>query len=108
MTTSQGSINYSYKVQIINPAKKSDVMVRHMNNFTGKFDTVMALYLKLIEAFSDHVPNTVDFSVGYYEGSQQYFPHCTRAGALTGLLSCYQGYCRYFEGKSSVDSIAAL
>ena len=42
-----------------------------MNNFTGKFDTVMALRLKLIEVFSDHVPNTVDFSVGYYEGSQQ-------------------------------------
>ena len=71
VTTSQGSINYSYRVQIINPAKKSDVMVRHMNNFTGKFETVMALRLKLIEAFSDHVPNTVDFSVGYYEGSQQ-------------------------------------
>ena len=29
VTTSQGSINYSYKVKIINPAKKSDVMVRH-------------------------------------------------------------------------------
>jgi hypothetical protein len=71
VTTSQGSINYSYKVKIINPAKKSDVMVRHMNNFTDKFETVMALRLKLIEAFSDHVPNTVDFSVGYYEGSQQ-------------------------------------
>ena len=71
VTTSQGSINYSYKVKIINLAKKSDIMVRHMNNFTGKFETVMALRLKLIEAFSDHVPNTVDFSVGYYEGSQQ-------------------------------------
>ena len=31
----------------------------------------MALRLKLIEAFSDQIPNTVDFSVGYYEGSQQ-------------------------------------
>ena len=42
-----------------------------INNFTGKFETVMVLRLKLIEAFSDHVPNTIDFSVGYYEGSQQ-------------------------------------
>ena len=66
-TTSQGSVNYNY----INPAKKSDVIVRHLNNFTGKFDTVMALRLQLIEAFSDQVSNTVDFSVGYYEGSQQ-------------------------------------
>ena len=64
-------MNYSYKVKIINPAKKSDVIVRHLNNFTGKFDTVMALRLKLIEAFSDQLPNTVDFSVGYYEGSQR-------------------------------------
>ena len=70
-TTSQESVNYNYKVKIINPAKKSDVIVRHLNNFTGKFDTVMALRLQLIEAFSDQVPNTVDFSVGYYEGSQQ-------------------------------------
>ena len=64
-------MNYTYKVKIINPAKKSEVIVRHLNNFTAKFDTVMALRLKLVEAFTDQVPNTVDFSVGYYEGSQQ-------------------------------------
>ena len=69
--TSQGRVSYSYKVKIINPAKRSDVIVRHLNNFSGKFDTVMTLRLKLIESFPDQVPNTVDFSVGYYEGSQQ-------------------------------------
>ena len=52
-TTIQGSVNYNYKVKIINPAKKSDVIIRHLNSFTGKFDTVMALCLQLIEAFSD-------------------------------------------------------
>ena len=62
---------YNYKVKIINPVKRSDVIVRHLNNYSGKFDTVMMLRLKLIDAFPDQVPNTVDFSVGYYEGSQQ-------------------------------------
>ena len=66
-----GDVSYSYKVKIINPTKKSDVIVRHLNNYTSKFDSVVALRLKLMEAFSDQVPNTVDFSVGYYEGSQQ-------------------------------------
>jgi hypothetical protein len=31
----------------------------------------MALRIKLIESFKESVPNTVDFNVGYYEGSQQ-------------------------------------
>ena len=61
---------YSYKVKIINPAKKSDVSVRYLNNYSAKFESVNALiHVKLIEAFQEGVPKTVDFNVGYYEGS---------------------------------------
>ena len=70
-TATPSRVSYNYKVKIINPVKRSDVIVRHLNNYSGKFDTVMTLRLKLIDAFPDQVPNTVDFSVGYYEGSQQ-------------------------------------
>lgn len=62
---------FSYKVRIINPAKKSDVIVRQLNGFSSKFASVNALRLQLIESFSDQVPNTVTFNVGYYDGSQQ-------------------------------------
>ena len=64
-------IVYTYKVKIINPLKKSEVTVRYLNSFKHKFDTVIALRMKLIEAFSDSLPNTTNFTVGYYEGSQQ-------------------------------------
>ena len=67
-TATPSRVFYNYKVKIINPVKRSDVIVRHLNNYSGKFDTVMTLRLKLIDAFPDQVPNTVDFSVGYYEG----------------------------------------
>lgn len=62
---------FSYKVKIINPVKKSDVSVRHLNDCNAKFDSVVALRVKLIEAFQDSVPNTMDFNLGYYQGSQQ-------------------------------------
>ena len=62
---------YSYKVKIINPAKKSDVSVRYLNNYSAKFESVNALRVKLIEAFQEGVPKTINFNVGYYEGSQQ-------------------------------------
>ena len=60
---------YSYKVKIINPAKKSDVVVRQIHNFTSKFESVTAMRVKLIEELTDHVPNTIEFDVGYYDGT---------------------------------------
>ena len=53
--------SYSYKVKIINPAKKSDVIVHHLNDCSMKFESVMALCVKLIESFRENVPNTIDF-----------------------------------------------
>ena len=61
---------YSYKVKIINPTK-SDVSVRYLNDCNTKFETVFSMRIKFIEVFQERVPNSVDFNVGYYEGSQQ-------------------------------------
>ena len=55
-------------MRIINPAKKSEVIVRQLNKFNAKFESVTA---KLTEEFKEQVPNTIDFSFGYCEGSQQ-------------------------------------
>ena len=62
---------YSYKVKIINPLKKSDVVVRQLHRFNSKFDSLTALRVKLIDEFAETVPNTVNFNVGYFDGRQQ-------------------------------------
>lgn len=62
---------YSYKVKIINPHKKSDTILRQLNSFSSLFTSPLDLHLKIIKDCADHVPNTVDFNVGYYDGSQQ-------------------------------------
>ncbi len=56
---------YSYKVKIINPLKKSDVITRELHHFNSKFESVLSLRLKLIEHLKEHVPSTVDFNVGH-------------------------------------------
>ena len=62
---------YTYKLKIINPSKKSDVVLHHLNGHADKFDYVTAMKIMLIEEFGDNVPGELDFSVGYYDGSQQ-------------------------------------
>ena len=45
--------------------------MRHLNDYSMKFDSVTSLRVKLIESFRESVPNTIDFNVGNFEGSQQ-------------------------------------
>ena len=62
---------YSYKVKVINPEKKREVIVRQLNKFTFKFESVLDVRLKIIGECGEHVPNTVDYNVGFYDGSKQ-------------------------------------
>ena len=62
---------FTYKVKIINPVKKSEVIVRHLHNFSTKFTSVTELRVKLINEFKEQVPDSIEFNVGYYDGSQQ-------------------------------------
>ena len=50
--------------------KKSDIIVRELHHFNSKFSSVTALRMELINGCKEHVPNTTDFSVGYFEGHQ--------------------------------------
>ena len=54
---------YSYKVKIINPNRKSDVAVFYLNDFSATFESVTSLRVKLIETFKEQDPNTLDFNV---------------------------------------------
>ena len=67
----KGEDKYSYKVKMINLQKKSESIVRQLNGFTSKFGSIKEVRTKLNEEFGKQVPNTLDFSVGYFDGSQQ-------------------------------------
>ena len=55
-------------MKITNPQRKSEVVLRQLHHFQGKFESVIAVRAKLIEEFQDHVPNTLTFNIGYFEG----------------------------------------
>ena len=61
-------MKYTYKVKVINPHKKSDVIVRQLHGLNTKFDSVVVLRATLIEKLGEQVPETVNFDVGYYHG----------------------------------------
>ena len=42
--------------------------MRFINDYSLKFESVR---VKLIDVFKESVPATIDFNVGYFEGSQQ-------------------------------------
>ena len=69
--TPAAAVSYSYKVRIINPSKKSDVVSRYLNKYSSKFTAVNAVRVQLIEEFKDQVPDSLTFQIGYFEGSQQ-------------------------------------
>ena len=66
--TPTAAVSCSYKVHIINPSKKSDVVSRYLNKYSSKFTAVR---VQLIEEFKDQVPDSLTFQIGYFEGSQQ-------------------------------------
>lgn len=43
-------------------------MVRQLHHITEKFDSVITLRAKLIEELKDHIPDSLTFKVGYFEG----------------------------------------
>ena len=54
-------------MKIINPNKKSDVVVHQLHSFCSKF----TLRVKLIEEFQEQIPDSLRFSVGYCDGCHQ-------------------------------------
>ena len=57
-------------MKIVNPKKKSDIIVRQLHHFHSRFESVISLRAKLVEEFKEQVPNSLTFNVGYFEGQQ--------------------------------------
>jgi len=75
-----------------NPQKKSDGVLRQLH-FNSKFESLLALRVKLIEEFQDQVPNIVVFNVGYFEGQQYSKISLVTTEDLTAM------YVRYLKGE---------
>jgi len=57
-------------VKIINPEKKTEFIVREVHSYHDKFESIGVMKVKLMEEFSENVPKTLDFNVGYLAGKQ--------------------------------------
>ena len=64
------SLQLQYRFKIINPDKRSDFIVRELHGFHSQFDSITGLKVKLMDQFSENVPPTTEFQVGYFTGKQ--------------------------------------
>ncbi len=58
---------FRYSVRIINPEKPSQFITRLLHHFHGRFTSTTALKIHLMEKLGEHVPDTVQFNIGYFE-----------------------------------------
>ena len=58
-------------MNVINPSKKSDVIVRSLHKFHLKFSSMNTLRVKLVKDFSEEVPDSLSFGVRYIDGKHQ-------------------------------------
>ena len=68
------SIQYKYRVKVINPKNKKDYKWLILHGVTAKFHTPLELKQQLIESLGDHVPaqSAIDsFNVGYLQKRSQ-------------------------------------
>ena len=77
----------------MNPAKKTDFIFRELHHFNSRFESVTAIRMKLIDEFQQQVPNSVSFSVGYFERRQQAKLWLVTNDDLKSM------YCKYPEGE---------
>ena len=63
-------LRYRYKVKVINPHKKSDIVMRQLHHFHDKFSSVMSIRTQLLDELKDQLPDSISFNVGYFEGQQ--------------------------------------
>ena len=58
---------FSYSVKLYNPVRRSQFTWRDLHNITHKFESVATLCSTLYHELEDDVPDSRDFSVGYFE-----------------------------------------
>ena len=92
-------------MKIINPLKKTNVVLRQLHHFHSRFESAIQLRAKLIEHFKEQVPDSVTFEAGFYEGQRHAKMWIVSNDDLTAM---YQKYPRgeitlWCEGRSEED-----
>ena len=64
---------YNYRVKIINPVRKKDVVVRELRHFHSRFNSITDMKVRLMEEFEESVPQTTKFAIGYFHQSTKYW-----------------------------------
>uniref|UniRef100_A0A1X7U949 Uncharacterized protein n=1 Tax=Amphimedon queenslandica TaxID=400682 RepID=A0A1X7U949_AMPQE len=81
------ALKYSYRVKIINPLKKSEV-ITELHNFHSKFESIGESQQKLASKFEDHFPsNGNEFNIGYYDGLHHAEVNVTSSDDLSRLYN---------------------
>ena len=62
-----GVSTFRYIMRIINPKRKSDIMTRTWHNVHERFASPDVLRQAIVTTFAEQVPESDNFSVGYYE-----------------------------------------
>ena len=97
------STQLQYRVKIINPDKRSDFIVHELHGFDSQFDSITSLKVRLMEQFSEYVPSTIEFQVGYFTGKQS-TKHWLMCQAdleqMNETLKTSKGKVMWCEGKS--------
>ncbi len=55
-------------MKILNPKRKTDVIVQHLHHFQSPFDSVFKLRAVLVDELKEQVPDSTTF--GYMEGNK--------------------------------------
>ena len=77
-----------YSVRITNPEKPSQFISWQLHHFDGKFDSITAIKVHLMEKFGDQVPATINFNIGYFEGRQSKKQWLCCQEDLTAMYQC--------------------
>ena len=65
-----GGSSLDYSVKVINPCKKGDYEV-HKLRVNRQYSSVLELKKQLVDSLKNHIPNNMDFHVGYIEPGKQ-------------------------------------
>ena len=77
-------------MRITNPEKPSQFISRQLHHFDGKFDSITAIKVHLIDKFGDQVPQTINFNIGYFEGRQSKKRWLCCQEDLNAMYQCYK------------------
>ena len=96
----QGS--YSYKVKVINPNKKTDIIIRQLHHYHHRFESVFSLRATIVQQLAEQVPNSTTFQVGY-EDSKKNKISIINDDDLRGMYSMKKEgeFTLWCEGKQS-------